>query len=124
LPNDAFNIPEDLNPHEELLPCLLSILQNNLVRYNQGGLSIHADSGGSATSLKGWIHNNLFTSNRNNPALYVEGRQSSPYQEVTIYRNYFTKNVSPYKNIIVLKQVMLTDFTIIFDSDSNSAVNV
>jgi len=84
------------------------MFQNNLVRSNQGGLSIHADSGGSATSLKGWIHNNLFTSNRNNPALYVEGRQSSPYQEVTIYRNYFTKNVSPYKNVIILKQVMVT----------------
>uniref|UniRef100_A0A1V1FT29 Putative CTL17 isoform B n=1 Tax=Reticulitermes speratus TaxID=60591 RepID=A0A1V1FT29_9NEOP len=80
--------------------------RNNLVRHNQGGLSIHADSGGSATSLKGWIHNNLFTNNRNNPALYLEGRQSSPYQEVTIYRNYFTKNVSPYKNIIILKQVV------------------
>jgi hypothetical protein len=90
---------------------MLFILQNNLVRHNQGGLSIHADSGGSATSLKGWIHNNLFTNNRNNPALYVEGRQSSPYQEVIIYRNYFTKNISPYKNIIVLKQVMITDYT-------------
>jgi hypothetical protein len=83
-------------------------LQNNLVRGNEGGLSIHADSGGSATALKGWIHNNLFTNNRNNPALYVEGRQSSPYQEVTVYRNYFTKNVSPYRNVIILKQVILT----------------
>lgn len=84
------------------------MLQNNLVWGNEGGLSIHADSGGSATALKGWIHNNLFANNRNNPALYVEGRQSSPYQEVTVYRNYFTKNVSPYKNVIILKQVILT----------------
>ncbi|XP_015594324.1 protein bark beetle isoform X2 [Cephus cinctus] len=79
---------------------------NNLVKGNQGGLSIRADSRGSATSLKGWIQNNLFTENLNKPALYVEGRQSSPYQEVTIYRNYFTKNNAPYDNNIVLKQVV------------------
>ncbi|XP_046838795.1 protein bark beetle [Vespa crabro] len=80
--------------------------RNNLVRQNQGGLSIRADSRGSATSLKGWIHNNLFAENFNKPALYVEGRHSSPYQEVTIYRNYFTKNNAPYYNNIVLKQVV------------------
>lgn len=43
--------------------------RNNLVQRNQGGLSIRADSRGSATSLKGWIHNNLFTENFNKPAL-------------------------------------------------------
>ncbi|XP_054002830.1 protein bark beetle [Hylaeus anthracinus] len=80
--------------------------RNNLVQKNQGGLSIRADSRGSATSLKGWIHNNLFSENYNKPALYVEGRQSSPYQEVTIFRNYFTKNNAPYDNNIVLKQVV------------------
>ncbi|XP_012276535.1 protein bark beetle isoform X2 [Orussus abietinus] len=80
--------------------------RNNLIRGNQGGLSIRADSRGSATSLKGWIHNNLFTENSNKPALYVEGRHSSPYQEVTIFRNYFTKNNAPYDNNIVLKQVV------------------
>jgi hypothetical protein len=93
------------------------MLQNNLVRGNEGGLSIHADSGGSATALEGWIHNNLFTSNRNNPALYVEGRQSSPYQKVTVYRNYFTKNVSPYKNVIILKQVISTVCNRTFNND-------
>ncbi|XP_012531769.1 protein bark beetle [Monomorium pharaonis] len=80
--------------------------RNNLIQRNQGGLSVRADSRGSATSLKGWIHNNLFTENFNKPALYVEGRQSSPYQEVTIFRNYFTKNNAPYDNNIVLKQVV------------------
>lgn len=79
--------------------------QNNLVRGNQGGLFIRADSHGSATSLKGWLHNNLFADNVNNPALFVEGRQSSPYQEVIIYRNFFTRNNVPYDNVIVLKQV-------------------
>lgn len=80
--------------------------RNNLVKQNQGGLSIRADSRGSATRLRGWIHNNLFTDNSNNPAMYIEGRQSSPYQEVIIYRNYFTRNVAPYRNMIVLKQVV------------------
>lgn len=80
--------------------------RNNLVRGNQGGLSIRADSRGSATSLKGWVHNNLFTDNYNKPALYVEGRQSSPYQEVTIFRNYFMKNEAPYDSNIILRQVV------------------
>lgn len=48
--------------------------------------------------------------NSNLPSLYVEGRQSSPYQEVTIYRNYFTRNNARYHNNIVLKQV-LSNFT-------------
>ncbi|XP_043483219.1 protein bark beetle isoform X2 [Leptopilina heterotoma] len=80
--------------------------RNNLVRRNQGGLLVRADSRGSATSLKGWIHNNLFAENYNKPALYIEGRQSSPYQEVTIFRNYFTKNNASFENNVVLKQVV------------------
>ncbi|GLH02202.1 LOW QUALITY PROTEIN: Protein bark beetle [Gryllus bimaculatus] len=84
--------------------------RNNLVDSNQGGLAIRADSRGSATALKGWLHNNLFTDNSHNPALYIEGRQSSPYQEVTIYRNYFTRNIAPYEDIIILKQVV-SNFT-------------
>lgn len=80
--------------------------RNNLIRYNQGGLSIHADSTGLATSLKGWIINNLFSDNVNAPVLFMEGRQSSPYQEVIIFRNYFMKNYSPYDNNIILKQVV------------------
>lgn len=77
---------------------------------NQGGLRIVADSRGSATSLKAWVHNNLFANNTYHPALYTEGRQSSPYQEITIYRNYFTRNTAPYDNNIVLKQVV-SNFT-------------
>lgn len=84
--------------------------RNNLVKGNQGGLWIRADSRGSATSLKGWIHNNLFANNYQNPALSVEGRQSSPYQEVTVYRNYWTQNRAPYQNIIKLNQVV-SNFT-------------
>ncbi|XP_062547876.1 protein bark beetle isoform X1 [Armigeres subalbatus] len=80
--------------------------RNNLVQENQGGLSIRADSRGSATSLRGWIHNNLFVRNRNRPALYVEGRQSSPYQEVTVHNNYITQNDAAFKDVVVLRQVV------------------
>ncbi|KAK0090170.1 hypothetical protein PV325_002595 [Microctonus aethiopoides] len=84
----------------------LIYFRNNLVQRNQGGLSIRSDSRGSATSLKSFVHNNLFTENVDKPTLYIEGRKSSPYQEVTIYRNYFVKNNSPYENNIILKQVV------------------
>ncbi|KAK9870170.1 hypothetical protein WA026_006260 [Henosepilachna vigintioctopunctata] len=80
--------------------------RSNLVQGNQGGLSIRSDSSSSATSLKGFVQNNLFVNNSNLPALYIEGRQSSPYQEVALTRNYFTRNISPYVNNIVLKQVV------------------
>ncbi|KAG8303023.1 hypothetical protein J6590_018486 [Homalodisca vitripennis] len=84
--------------------------RNNLVRGNQGGLWVRADSRGSATSLKGWIHHNLFTENDNGPALSVEGRQSSPYQEVTVYRNYWARNRGFIHNVIRLNQVV-SNFT-------------
>ncbi|XP_049867990.1 protein bark beetle isoform X2 [Pectinophora gossypiella] len=86
------------------------VFRNNLVRNNVGGLSVRADSRGSATSLRGWIHNNLFYGNHDLPCLMVEGRQSSPYQEVTIYRNYFTRHRAQYKDVIVLNQVV-SNFT-------------
>ncbi|OWR46233.1 Neurotrypsin [Danaus plexippus plexippus] len=82
------------------------VFRNNLIRNNVGGLLVRADSRGSATSLRGWIHNNLFLANHDRPALQVEGRQSSPYQEVTIYRNYFTRNQALYRDVIVLHQVV------------------
>ncbi|XP_034471844.1 protein bark beetle [Drosophila innubila] len=79
---------------------------NNLLLENQGGLRIRADSRGSATSLRGFVHHNLFMRNRNRPALFVEGRQSSPYQEVELYRNYFAQNMAGYEEVIRLCQVV------------------
>ncbi|KAI8422542.1 hypothetical protein MSG28_006346 [Choristoneura fumiferana] len=94
----------------EIVTLPISSIGNNLVRDNVGGLALRADSRGSATSLRGWIHNNLFFLNHDLPCLKVEGRQSSPYQEVTIYRNYFTRNRVPFKDVIVLRQVV-SNFT-------------
>uniref|UniRef100_A0A1A9WLV8 SRCR domain-containing protein n=1 Tax=Glossina brevipalpis TaxID=37001 RepID=A0A1A9WLV8_9MUSC len=79
---------------------------NNLVTNNQGGLKLRADSRGSATSLRGFIHHNLILRNRNRPALLLEGRQSSPYQEVEIYRNYFAQNQAGYEDVVRLRQVV------------------
>lgn len=93
-----------------LINLNISPLKNNLVQNNQGGIYIRADSRGSATSLRAWIHHNLFTNNRNRPALYCEGRQSSPYQEITIYKNYFTQNAAGYADVIALRQVV-SNFT-------------
>lgn len=42
--------------------------------------------------------------------IITSGRQSSPYQEVVIYRNYFSQNKTPFKDVIVLRQVV-SNFT-------------
>ena len=80
------------------------------MKENQGGLRVRADSRGSATSLRGYIHHNLFTKNRNRATLQVEGRQSSPYQQVTIFNNYFTQNYAGYDDVLRLRQVV-SNFT-------------
>lgn len=80
-------------------------LQNNLVQRNQGGLLIRADSRGTATSMEANIHHNLFTNNKNRPALAVDGRQSAPYQEVIVFNNYITQNNAAYEHVIRLRQV-------------------
>ncbi|XP_058056870.1 protein bark beetle [Anopheles bellator] len=84
--------------------------RNNLIEANQGGVMVRADSRGSATSLRGWIHHNLFVRNRNRPAIHVDGRQSSPYQEVIIHNNYITQNDATFRDVIVLRQVV-SNFT-------------
>lgn len=66
--------------------------RNNLLQGNQGGILLRADSRGSATSLRANINNNLFVKNNNRPALHIEGKHGSPYQEMIIYKNYFTQN--------------------------------
>ncbi len=76
-----------------------------MVRNNIGGSWIKADSVGSATSLKAVINNNLFADSRVKTALKIEGRRSSPYQDVVLYRNYFAKNFNRFENVIVLNQV-------------------
>ncbi|XP_049764444.1 protein bark beetle [Schistocerca cancellata] len=84
--------------------------KNNAVLGNVGGLSVSADSRGSATALRGFVGHNAFAHNKQQPTLRAEGRQSSPYQQLTIYRNYFSRNEVPYRDFILLRQVV-TNFS-------------
>ena len=82
-----------------------------MVRRNQGGLKIQSDSNGVPTSLKAVIHNNVFADNNVTETLFLQGRRPSPYQEVTLYRNYVTRSWVPYRDVVLLDQVVanLTD---------------
>ena len=55
---------------------------NNLVSRNIGGLYMRAGSSGTATAMRGLLHNNVFEENEKKPTLQVEGRQTTPYQQV------------------------------------------
>ncbi|CAG0896137.1 unnamed protein product [Darwinula stevensoni] len=80
--------------------------KNNLVRGNQGGLWIRADSNNAATALKATISNCLLTDTYNNEALLVRGRGSGSYQEVTMVYTYITRSFIPYRDVILLDQVV------------------
>lgn len=76
--------------------------RNNLLQENQGGISVKSDSRGSATAMRAHINNNLFVKNKNRPALSTEGKHGSPYQEMIIYKNYFTQNMAGLvKNLFI-----------------------
>lgn len=79
---------------------------NNVVRKNQGGLRIVSDSSGSPTALKGYVRNNLFENNTNKEIIHVEGKRSSPYQEIIFYRNVVTRNDANFEDVVALSQVV------------------
>jgi len=79
---------------------------NNFVSRNMGGLFLRAGSSGSATSLKGVLHNNVFSENRKRVSLHLEGRQTSPYQEIRLYRNYMTRNNVSHEPVVQMNQVV------------------
>ena len=56
---------------------------NNLVSRNIGGLFMRAGSSGTATAMRGLLHNNVFEENEKKPTLQLEGRQTTPYQQVS-----------------------------------------
>ena len=60
---------------------------NNLVSRNIGGLSVRAGSSGTATAMRGLLHNNVFEENEKRPTLLLEGRQTTPYQQVVRLAN-------------------------------------
>ena len=79
---------------------------NNYVTRNIGGLYIRAGSSGTATSLKGVLHNNVFSENVKEVTLHLEGIQTSPYQHITMYRNYMTRNNVSHLPVVVMNQVV------------------
>ncbi|XP_067119939.1 protein bark beetle [Centruroides vittatus] len=79
------------------------VAHNNLFLSNQGGLHIYADSEGNVPSLDGIVTNNLFIRNKNREVLLIKG--GNTYQEVKIFRNYFTRNFSPYSSNIELTRI-------------------
>ena len=72
---------------------------NNYVANNIGGLFVRSGSSGSATAMKGVLHNNVFVSNTKKVVLHIEGRTTSPYQDLKMYRNYMTRNNVSHEGI-------------------------
>lgn len=79
---------------------------NNFVNKNIGGLFIQAGSSGTATAMRGLLHNNVFEGNEKKSTLEITGRQTSPYQQATLFRNYFTRNNVTHEPVIKLLQVV------------------
>ena len=80
---------------------------NNFVSKNIGGLFIRCGSSGSATSMKGVLHNNVFSENTKRVVLHVEGRDTSPYQHLRMYRNYMTRNNVSHEAVLKMEQVVV-----------------
>lgn len=82
------------------------LFRNNLIRRNQGGLKVQSDSNGVPTSLKAIVHNNVFADNNVTETVFFQGRRASPFQEATLYHNYVTRSNAPYKDVVLLDQVV------------------
>ena len=80
---------------------------NNFLTGNIGGLLIRAGSSGTATALRGVLHNNVFEENLKKVTLQLEGRQTSPYQQITMYKNYITRSDIPHEPVVKFSQVLL-----------------
>ena len=78
---------------------------NNFITGNIGGLLIRAGSSGTATALRGVLHNNVFEENLKKVTLQLEGRQTSPYQQITMYKNYITRSDIPHEPVVKFSQV-------------------
>ncbi|KAH8019826.1 hypothetical protein HPB51_022560 [Rhipicephalus microplus] len=77
----------------------------NLFMHNQGGLRISVSSTNSVSALKGYVHNNLFTQNKNRESLYVRSGETGMYQYLHVYRNYFARESAAFRDNVVLEKV-------------------
>ena len=64
-------------------------------------------SSGTATAMKGILHNNVFEENVKKISLHLEGRTSSPYQQITMYQNYITRSDVDHEPVILFYQVSI-----------------
>ena len=80
---------------------------NNFITGNIGGLLIRAGSSGTATALRAILHNNVFDENVKRITLHLEGRQTSPYQQITMYKNYITRSDVLHEPVAKLFQVCI-----------------
>jgi hypothetical protein len=55
--------------------------------------------------MKGILHNNVFEENVKKITLHLEGRTSSPYQQITMYQNYITRSDVDHEPVILFYQV-------------------
>ena len=98
---------------------------NNYLTQNIGGLYLRAGSSGTATALRGVLHNNVFAENLKKTSLYLEGRQTSPYQQITMYQNYITRSDVAHEPVIKMYQVVCnTTFNTIHNNRGKSIMEV
>ena len=79
---------------------------NNFVSKNLGGLFIRSGSSGTATSMQGVLHNNVFTENTKKVVVHMEGRDNSPYQHLRMYNNYMTRNNVSHEAVLKMDKVV------------------
>lgn len=90
----------------ELQNCQKLRFINNLIKSNQGGLTIKSYSHSAVSALEAIIENNVFEANSNTNTLALIGPKTDPYQIVRILKNYFTRNYANYRSNILLAQVV------------------
>lgn len=90
----------------ELQNCQKLKIISNLIKTNQGGVTIKSYSHSAVSALEAKIDNNVFESNQNMNALALLGPKTDPYQSVRVTQNFFTRNVAPYSSNIVLSRIV------------------
>lgn len=88
------------------------LIDSNLLTKNIGAVSLKTNAHYLGAALKGsMISNNLFVQNFVNSVLNVSALVDNDFfQLVNVYRNYFTRNLSPYHTNVIIAQ-MLCNFT-------------
>lgn len=84
--------------------CQRLNIRDNLIRANQGGVTVRAYSQTAVSALEAIIENNVFESNNNTSTLALLGPKTDPYQTAKISQNIFSRNYAPYLSNIMLSR--------------------